>query len=272
MSEKGGEEESYESGEYTSVEYMICMAARLIEDSKTVFIGYGIPQIAAILAQQLYAPNICQVYEYGALGPEVATPFRRNMMADARNSHHAVCWTNMTTMVANAAAGFIDYGILGAAQIDRFGNINSTMIGGTYERPKLRFTGSGGGNEVASLCWRTIILMQHEKRRFLENIDFITSPGFLDGSKNARENAGLPANTGPYRVITSLALFDFDPESHGMRLIGLGPGVTVEQVKNETGFEVLVADNLEQLEAPKPDELKLLREVIDPDRVVIGTP
>lgn len=260
------------SDEYTSVEYMICMAARLVEDSRTVFIGYGMPQIAAILAQRLYAPNICQVYEYGAIGPEVATPFRRNMMADARNSHRSYQWTTMNTMIAHACAGYIDYGILGAAQLDKYGNINSTMIGDDYKRPRLRFTGSGGGNEVASLCWRTIILMQHEKRRFLEKIDFITSPGYLDGSENAREKAGLPANTGPYRVITSMALFDFDPKTKQMRLIGLGPGVTAEEVKDNTGFDILVADKLGQLEPPRADELKLLREDIDPDRVVIGKP
>jgi glutaconate CoA-transferase subunit B len=261
---------SAEGEEYTSIEYLICQAARMIEDSRTVFIGYGMPQIAAILAQRLYAPNICQVYEYGAIGPEVATPFRRNMMADARNSHRAVCWTNMNTMNATACAGFVDYGILGAAQLDRFGNINSTMIGNDYRRPKLRFTGSGGGNEVASLCWRTIILMQHEKRRFLDKVDFVTSPGYLDGSANARENAGLPAGTGPYRIITSMALFDFEPESNHMRLIGLGPGVTAEDVLDNTGFDLPVKSELEQLEPPRADELKLLREVIDPDRVVIG--
>ncbi|UCH89602.1 MAG: acyl CoA--acetate/3-ketoacid CoA transferase subunit beta [Thermoplasmata archaeon] len=261
---------SDDANEYTSVELMICQAARLIEDSRTVFIGYGMPQIAAILAQRLYAPNICQVYEYGAIGPEVATPFRRNMMADARNSHHAVCWTNMTTMVATACAGFIDYGILGAAQLDRFGNINSTMIGSDYRRPKLRFTGSGGGNEVASLCWRTIILMQHEKRRFLEKVDFITSPGYLDGTQNARERAGLPEGTGPYRVITSMALFDFEPESNHIRLIGLAPGVTEDDVKDNMGFDIPVKDGLEQLEPPKQSELDMLRNVIDPERVVIG--
>jgi glutaconate CoA-transferase subunit B len=210
------------------------------------------------------------VYEYGAIGPEVATPFRRNMMADARNSHRSFQWTTMNRMISHASAGFIDYGILGAAQLDKYGNINSTMIGGTYEQPKWRFTGSGGGSEVASLCWRTMILMQHEKRRFLEKIDFITSPGYLDGSPKAREKAGLAADTGPHRVITSMALFDFHPESKQMRLIGLGPGVTEDEVRDNTGFEILAADKLEQLEAPKADELKLLREDIDPDRVVIG--
>jgi len=256
--------------DYTDTEMMICLTARLIEDNKTIFIGYGMPQIAAILAQRLYAPNICQVYEYGAIGPEVATPFRRNMMADARNSHRSFCWTTMNPMISYASAGYIDYGILGAAQIDPYGNINSTMIGGTYERPKIRFTGSGGGNEVASLCWRTVIMMEHEKRRFLEKIDYITSPGYLDGFSQARENAGLPTNTGPYRVITSMAVFDFDHGSRRMRLISVRQGITKEQVLENMEFKPLVADKIAEITPPKTEELRLLREEIDPDRVVIG--
>ncbi|MFH1435299.1 MAG: CoA-transferase [Pseudomonadota bacterium] len=258
------------SEQYTNVEYMICQAARMVEDQSTVFVGYGIPQIAIILAQSLYAPDIVQVYEYGAIGPEVATPFRRNMMADSRNSYRSYQWTTMNWMIFNASAGFIDYGMLGAAQIDPFGNINSTMIGGTYERPGKRFTGSGGGNEVASLCWKTVILMNHEKRRFLPKIDFITSPGYLDGTESARENAGLPAETGPFRVISSKAMFDFPPGERRMRLIAVRRGVSTREVLDTMSFEPIVADKLEELGPPKDEELTLLRRVIDPDRVVIG--
>jgi glutaconate CoA-transferase subunit B len=231
---------------YTDVEQMICLSSRLIEDNRTVFVGYGMPQIAAILAQKLYSPNICQVYEYGAIGPEVATPFKRNMMADARNSYRSYSWMSMNRMMAQAQMGYID-----------------------YERPKKRFTGSGGGNEVASLCWKTIVLMQHEKRRFLEKVDYITSPGFLDGP-GARENAGLPRDSGPHRVVSSKALFDFDEDSKVMRLIGLCPGATREDVLENMEFEPVVAGKLEQLGPPTEDELKILREEIDPDRVVIG--
>lgn len=255
---------------FTDVEFMICQAARVVENQSTVFVGYGMPQIAIILAQRLYAPDIIQVYEYGAIGPEVATPFRRNMMADARNSYRSYCWTTMNWMMFNAQAGFIDYGMLGAAQIDIHGNINSTMIGGTYERPGKRFTGSGGGNEVASLCWKTIILMNHEKRRFVPKVDFITSPGYLDGSEGARERAGLPAQTGPFMVITSKAMFDFPPEHRKMRLKGLRRGVSRQEVLSQMMFEPLVADELEELEPPHPEELKQLREEIDPDKVIIG--
>ncbi|MDQ7779989.1 MAG: CoA-transferase [Planctomycetota bacterium] len=255
---------------YTEVEFMICLAARLIEDQRSVFVGYGMPQIAAILAQKLYAPRICQVYEYGAIGPEVATPFRRNMMADARNSYRSFAWTTMNTMIATASSGYIDYGILGAAQIDPFGNINSTMIGKDYTRPKLRFTGSGGGNEVASLCWKTILIMEHEKRRFLEKIDFVTSPGYLDGSEQARERAGLPRGTGPHRVITSIALFDFDAATRRMRLIATREDITPEFVVENMEFKPLVAPSIDRLKPPTPDELRILREEIDPERVVIG--
>lgn len=260
------------SEKFTDVEFMICQSARVVEDSTTAFVGYGMPQIAMILAQRLYAPHIVQVYEYGAIGPEVATPFRRNMMADARNSYRSYCWTDMNTMMAYAQTGFIDYGVLGAAQIDPYGNVNSTMIGGTYERPGKRFTGSGGGNEVASLCWKTILLMNHEKRRFLPEIDFITSPGYLDGSEGAREDAGLPASTGPSRVITSIAAFDFSPETRRMRLVALRDGITKDHVLAEMEFEPEVADELTPIEPPRTEELMILREEIDPDRVIIGRP
>jgi len=254
--------------EFTETEFLICLTARLIEDGSTVFVGYGIPQIAAILGQKLYAPDIVQVYEYGAVGPEVATPFRRNMMADARNSNRAFWWTTMNFAMATASAGFVDYGILGAAQIDPYGNINSTIVG-TYEKPKIRFTGSGGGNEVASLCWKTIIVLQHEKRRFLPKVDFITSPGYLTGP-NAREEAGLPRGTGPYRVISTKAVFDFPKETSRMRLIARRADVSIDDVLENMSFRPEVADTVELIEPPRPEELRLLREEIDPDRIVIG--
>jgi glutaconate CoA-transferase subunit B len=261
---------SQQPRDYTTVEYLICQAARVFEDRKTVFVGYGMPQIAAILAQRLYAPQIVQVYEYGAVGPEVVTPFRRNMMADARNSYRAFAWTGMNPIIWQAQVGLIDYGVLGAAQLDAYGNINSTMIGGTYERPGKRFTGSGGGNEVASLCWRTIVLINHQKRKFLPRIDYVTSPGYLDGSPGARERAGLPRGSGPYRVISSMGVFDFPAETRRMRLIGTAPGVTTRDVLENMDFEPGVAPEVEALDPPRPDELRLLREEIDPDRVVIG--
>jgi len=255
--------------DYTDVEFMICLCGRLLEDNRSAFVGYGMPQVAAIMAQHLYTPNLCQVYEYGAIGPECATPFKRNMMADARNSYRAVCWTTMNPLMWCAQAGYIDYGILGAAQVDPWGSINSTFIGGTYRRPKIRFVGSGGGNEVGSFCWKTIYLMNHEKRRFVDKCDFVTTPGFL-GGPGEREKAGLPADTGPFQIITSKAVLDFDSPDKRMRLIAIREGLSVDDVLAETGIEVHVADEVETLEPPREKELQYLREVVDPDRVVIG--
>ena len=251
---------------------MVCQAARLIEDGKTIFVGYGMPQLAAMLSQRLYAPDATQVYEFGAIAPQVATPFMRFLMADSRNNNRAIAWQNMNLVMAQASGGYIDYGMLGAAQIDPYGNINSTFAGGTYEEPQRRFSGSGGGNEVASFCWRTILLMEHEKRRFVEKLDFLTSPGYMDGRRDAREEAGLPAGTGPYRVITSKGLFDFHPDSRRMRLVGVAEGLESREVLGDMGFSVLRSERIEPLRLPKPEELKILRSEIDPDRVILGKP
>jgi glutaconate CoA-transferase subunit B len=128
----------------------------------------------------------------------------------------------------------------------------------------VRLPGSGGANDVGSLCWRTIMIMRHDKRRFLEQVDFITTPGYLDGP-GAREKAGLPAGTGPYRVVSDLGLLGFDEKTCRMKLLALNPGVTTEQVLNHTGFELLVADHLERNDPPHDDELRVLREEVDPD-------
>ncbi|MCK5342893.1 MAG: 3-oxoacid CoA-transferase, partial [Candidatus Heimdallarchaeota archaeon] len=159
--------------------------------------------------------------------------------------------------------GFIEFGFLGGAQIDKYGNLNSTVIG-DHKNPKVRLPGSGGANDVGSACWRTIAIMIHDKRRFIEKIDFLTTPGFLTGP-GAREAAGLPKDTGPYRVVTNLCVMGYDNESKMMKLLSVNPGVTVEQVIENTGFELLVADNVTKNDHPTAEELKKLRENIDPD-------
>jgi len=254
---------------YTPEEMMICTAARLIPDKTTCFIGYGIPQIVIILAQKLYAPNACQVYEFGAIGPEIVIPFRRGMFSDSRNNYRSVAWTYMNTMFAHACLGYIDYGFLGAAQVDPYGNINSTQIGFDHSRPKIRFPGSGGANDVASYCWKTFLIMKHEKERFVKKLDFLTSPGYLDGP-GAREKAGLPRGGGPYRVITSMGLFGFDEKTKYMELLALAPGYSKEDVFNNMELEPLAAKRIEELKPPTEEEIRLLREEIDPDRGIIG--
>jgi glutaconate CoA-transferase subunit B len=166
-----------------------------------------------------------------------------------------------------AQRGFVEYGFLGGAQIDMHGNINSTVIG-DQKKPKVRLPGSGGANDVGSQCWRTIILMPQDTRKFVSKVDFVTTPGYLTGP-GAREKAGLPKNTGPYRVVTNLATLDFEPTSKRMRLIGLNPGTTKEDVIKNTGFELLIADNLVNNEPPTEKELNTLRNEVDKDKLYI---
>ena len=256
--------------EFTEAEFMIAQCARLLEDQKTAFIGFGMPQVAAMLAQRLQAPQLVQVFEFGAIGPTPLTPFMRNTMGGPSNCYRSIAWTSMNQIFAQAQVGLVDYGVLGATQIDLYGNINTTMLGDDYARPKKRFPGSGGANEVASYCWKTIVIMMHERRRFVPRVDFITSPGYLDGSPGARESAGLPASTGPWRVVTSKALFGFDADSRKMLLLGVLGGFTAEQILAEMELKPLVATHVEELSPPTSRELRILREEIDPARTIIG--
>ena len=255
--------------EFTDTEFMIAQAARLLEDNKTVFVGWGIPQVVAILAEKLYTPNIIQVFEFGAVGPQSRLPFLRGTMGGPQNTYRSLQWCSMALAFNYAQTGYIDYGMLGAAQIDRYGNINSTMIGDDYERPKKRFAGSGGGNEVASFCWKTIVVMSQEKRRFVERCDFITSPGHIIDGKT-REEVGLPRNTGPWRVITSMGMFDFDEETKQMRLIGVLKSLRPEDVVSEMNFKPIIADEVLELEPPTNEELRVLKEEIDPYGLIVS--
>ncbi len=251
---------------YNSTELLICSAARLMEDNATAFIGTGIPMLAAALAQKMHAPNLVPIFEFGGTGAILERlPLA---VGESRTFYKAVAASGICDIVETAQRGFVEYGFLGGAQIDPYGNLNSTIIGDDHDHPKVRLPGSGGGNDVGSHCWQTIIIMRHDKRRFLERCDFITTPGYLTGP-GAREAAGLPAGTGPYRVVTSLAILDFHPASKRMRLIKVQPGVTVEQVLENTGFELLLADTIEENEPPTAEELRILREEVDPERLYI---
>lgn len=256
--------------DHTETEVMIALCARLLEDQRTAFIGFGMPQVAAILAQRLHAPHLVQVFEFGAIGPIPLTPFVRNTMGGPANCYRSLAWTNMNTIFAQAQLGLIDYGVLGATQIDLYGNINSTMLGEDYRRPAKRFPGAGGATEVASYCWRTIVIMLHERRRFVPRVDFVSSPGYLDGTPGARERAGLPAGTGPWRIVTSKALFGFDEESKKITLLGVLRGLSPEQVLTEMECKPLVAARVEELDPPTARELAILREEIDPAGTIIG--
>jgi glutaconate CoA-transferase, subunit B len=251
--------------DYNPNELLICTASRLMPDSTTAFIGTGIPMLAASLAQKMHAPNLVAIFEFGGTGAILEDlPLA---VGERRTFHRAVAASGILDIVETAQRGFIEYGFLGGAQIDPYGNLNSTVIG-DHDKPKVRLPGSGGGNDVGSHCWRTIAIMRHDSRRFIEKVDFITTPGYLSGP-GAREKAGLPPDTGPHRVVTTLAVMGYHPESKRMMLLATQPGVTVEQVVENTGFELLMAEEIESSPPPTEEELRLLREEVDKDRYYI---
>ncbi|MCX8033279.1 MAG: 3-oxoacid CoA-transferase [Thermoleophilia bacterium] len=251
--------------EYNTMELMICVASRYLEDGKTVAVGTGAPCAAAMLAQKMHSPNLVILFEAGGVAPLL--PQMPISVGDSSTFYKAIMAAGMVEMMTTCARGQVDYAFLGGAQIDKYGNINSTCIGDFY-KPKVRFPGSGGANDFASLCWKTMIMTVHSKARFVEKCDFITSPGFLHGD-GSREEAGLPKG-GPYKIITDLAVMGFDEATKRMMVESLHPGVELEQVQAETGFELLVAPELGRTDPPTEEELRLLRDEVDPYRLVIG--
>lgn len=252
---------------YNSMELMICLAARYLEDGATVVVGTGAPCAAAMLAQKLHAPSLVVMFEAGGMGPLL--PTMPISVGDSRTFWRGIAASSMTEIMELCQRGMIDYTFLGGAQIDQYGNINSTQIGPRDLPPRVRFPGSGGANDLASLCWRTMMITPQDKRRFVPRLDFMTSPGYLDGP-GAREAAGLPPGTGPYKVITQLAVFGFDADTKRMRIESLHPGVEAAQVQDNAGFELLVAPQLPVSMPPTAEELALLRREVDPYRYVIG--
>lgn len=250
---------------YNPTELMICTASRLMEDNSTAFIGTGVPMLAAALAQKRHAPNLVSIFEFGGTGADLEDlPLA---VGERRTFHKALAASGILDIVETAQRGFVDYGFLGGAQIDPYGNLNSTVIG-DHDAPKVRLPGSGGGNDVGSHCWRTIAIMQHDQRRFVEKVDFITTPGYLTGPR-AREEAGLPPGTGPYRVVTPLAVMGYDQDSKRMTLLMTQPSVSVEEVQAHTGFELLISEAVHENTPPKDEELKILREQVDKDKFYI---
>ena len=250
---------------YNATELLICTASRLMEDGATVFIGTGIPMLAGALAQKMHAPNLVCIFEFGGTGAILEDlPLA---VGERRSFHKAVAASGILDIVETAQRGFVEYGFLGGAQIDPYGNLNSTVIG-DHANPRVRLPGSGGGNDVGSHCWRTIAVMRHDVRRFVAKLDFVTTPGYLNGP-GAREAAGLPPGTGPYRVVSNLAVMDYHPDTCLMRLLNTQPGVTVEDVLDNTGFELLVAPGVTENPPPSVEELSVLREEVDKDKFYI---
>src|SRR5215470_4787971 len=241
-------------------ELMAITASRLLADHKVVFAGVGMPLLASAVARRIHAPKLTIVLEGGIIGASLLPgklPISTNEMRAAYGAHML---TDITDIFLYAQRGFFDFGFLGAAQVDMYGNINTSVIG-SMERPRVRLPGSGGANDIISLCNEVLIVTQHEPRRFVERVDFITSPGYLSGG-SSRARAGL-ASGRLGAVVTDLALLDFEPGSRRMRLRGLQAGVTVGQVREQTGFDLLVGDDISELVPPSAEELAIYRELRD---------
>lgn len=249
---------------HTASELMTVNAARLLRDGDVVFVGVGLPNLACNLARRTHAPNLVMIYEAGVIG---ARPARLPLsIGDPTLVSGALSVCSMYDIFTlYLQRGNVDVGFLGGAQIDKFGNINATVIG-PYDHPKVRLPGSGGSQEIAAWANRCYIITPHQKRRFPEKVDFRTSAGFLSG-KTERQVAGVRGG-GPQAVVTDLGILEPD-ENGELILTALHPGVAVEQAVANTGWALRVSDQLKITELPGEEELQILREELDPTGIYI---
>jgi len=243
-----------------ATEKMIGSAARALAGVRTVFVGVGMPNVACNLARLTVSPDLELVYESGVYG---ARPARLPLsIGDPTLISGSIAAVSMTDLFGlYLQGGHIDVAFLGGAQVDRFGNLNTTVIG-DYQRPKVRLPGSGGAAEIATSARRIFIMMRQSPRSFVERLDFVTSPGHLTGAE-ARVRAGLPGG-GPELVVTDLALFDFANAEREMQVTSLHPGVSMDQVCGAVGWQIREAPVVALTPAPSEEDLRLLREELDP--------
>jgi len=247
--------------DYDPTEIMAVCAARALKDGQVVFAGAGVPIIASLAAQKLHAPSLTILFEVGAVAPIVEIGRIPSSANESRSAYGSVMLPSTTETLLFCQRGFVDVGFLGGAQIDRYGNLNSSIIG-SWERPKVRMPGSGGANDIAS-CTNFLVVTWHEKKRFVEKVDFITGPGYLQGGDSRRE-AGLVGG-GPLQVITHLGILGFDPERREMVLKAVHPGVDPQEARENTGWDLKIADDLVVTEPPTEEELDVFRR-LDPER------
>lgn len=250
--------------EYSSSELLTINAARLLRDGDVVFVGVGLPNLACNLARNTHAPNLVMIYEAGVIG---AQPSRLPLsIGDPTLVSGSISVCSMYEIFSlYLQRGNVDVGFLGGAQIDRYGNINATVIG-DYHHPKVRLPGSGGSMEIAAWANRCYVITPHQKRRFPEKVHFRTSAGFL-GGRAEREAAQLRGG-GPQAVVTDLGIMEPD-ENGELTLVALHPGKTVEAVKENTGWDIKIAANLAETMLPTEAELTMLREELDPDGIYL---
>lgn len=246
---------------YTRDEQMIVEAARQLRSGQSCFVGIGMPSTAANLARLTHAAGIVLIYESGTIGAKPSVlPLSIGDAELAETADAVVSVPEIFTYWLQG--GRIDIGFLGAAQIDRFANINTTVIGGeSYLRPKVRLPGAGGASEIATSCGEVFIMLRQSKRSFVEKLDFVTSAGHLDGG-DARERLGLPGR-GPTRIITDLGVLEPDPESRELVLTRIHQGVSVDEVRAATAWPLQVSAQLQQTEPPSQDYLQVMRDLLE---------
>ncbi len=253
---------------YSASELMAITAAKEFRDWEVAFVGIGIPLVAGITAKRFHAPNLNIVYESGCIGPlKHRVDFN---VGDSSASDGALCLTSEWRVFSDMQCGYYDVGVLGAAQVDKYGNLNTTAILGEqdYYSPKVRLPGSGGGNDIGSNIGRVVVMLRLEPLRFVERVDYLTTPGFLDGAPEARKKTGLLGN-GPVAVVTDKALFRFDPLTHEMYLDTIYPGVDVQEIKSLVGWDLQIATTLKVSSEPSDEELAVLR-AADPANLIMG--
>jgi glutaconate CoA-transferase, subunit B len=247
---------------HTAAELLTILSARQLGDGQVVFAGVGIPLLAATLAQRLHCPRLTILFEGGVIGAFVEPGKLPPSTNDQRCTRRANMVLGSAEVLLLLQRGYVDVGFMGGAQVDQYGNLNSSFIGDP-SNPKTRLPGTGGGNDIASLA-QMIVAMKHEKRRFVEHVDFVTSPGFLRGG-DTRRASGLVTG-GVFRVVTDLAVFGFDGEGRRMQVISLNTGVSREQLQDNTGFLLELSPDTSVTEPPTAQELKMLRE-LDPEQL-----
>ena len=251
--------------DYTSSELMAAAGAREIKDREVVAVGLGLPVVASFLAKQTHAPNMTMLFELGVIDPE---PVHAGVgLADPRVWYRAKVLSSFVDILGSILhKGRVDVGFLGGLETDQYGNLNTTLIGDP--RGKFRhMVGSGGANDIASSAKRNIIIIRHDARKLKKTISFVTSPGYVTGGES-RAKAGLSG--GPSRVITDKAIFGFHPETKQMMLLSIHPGNTIEDVVGTMGFAPVVPQHVPYTEPPEKEQLRIIREVIDPRKMYMG--
>ena len=251
--------------DHTKPELIACCGAREIKDGDVVLVGTGFPTMSANIARYIHAPNARLMQESGVFDAQPKRP-ALSVGAPCLNPGAAMIGTLLDIIGAFLQGGWVDVGFLSGSQVDKYGNINTTAIG-DYHNPKSRLPGSGGANPIGSLAKRVIIIALHDTRRLAERVDFITTPGYIDGA-GARERWGLPAGTGPEVIITNKAVLRFDKATGESYLATYHPDTSIDEVRKNTPWDLRVADDVHETEPPTAEELRVLREILDPKRMI----